>query len=307
MTSGKAAALSTVGHTVAGISAGIGGQLIWGFFPVYWKLLAAVPAFEVLLHRIVWSFALLIVVVWLRGLQDRLKQALRSRRMMAVLAATTLLISANWLVFIWAANSGKVLEISLGFFINPTFNVLLGMVFLRERLRRQQALAVLLAAAGVVNLSIASGGAPWIALVLAATTALYGLLRKANPIDPVLGLAIETGMLTPLALAYLLGLHWWGLGAFGQQAGLSVSLLLVMAGAVTAVPLLLFVFAAHRLRYITMGLLQYISPTMHFLLAVLLYGETLTTAHMATFACIWGGVLLYLADSYRLSRVPVAA
>ena len=181
MTSGKPATVSTIGDAVAGIAAGIGGQLIWGFFPVYWKQLAGVPAFEVLLHRIVWSFALLMVVLWVRGLLGRLKLAVRSPRLMVVLGATTLLISANWLAFIWAANRGMVIEISLGFFITPTFNVLLGMVFLGERLRRQQVLAVLLAAAGVVNLSVASGGAPWIALVLAASTALYGLLRKANP------------------------------------------------------------------------------------------------------------------------------
>ena len=291
------------GRRHLGILLGIGGQLIWGFFPAYWKLLAAVPALEVLLHRIVWSFVLLIGVGLALGRRGQLLAVATSRRQLGVLGVTTLLISTNWLVFIWAANAGRVLEISLGFFLTPLVNVALGMLFLGERLRRGQSLAVLLAAAGVANLSVASGGLPWVALVLAATTAFYGLLRKANPVDPVVGLTIETGLLTPIALICLVVLQLRGQGAIGHVPAATV-VFLVMAGAVTAVPLLLYVMAAHRLRYVTVGLLQYLSPSMHFLLAIVFFGETLTAAYAVTFTCIWGGILLFVSGSIRRSRAP---
>ncbi len=293
-------------RSTAGIVAGVAGQLIWGLFPAYWRLLAEVPPFEVLLHRIVWSFLLLIVVVRLWNRQGAMMGAMKSRRMMGVLSATTLLITSNWLVFIWASTSGRVLDISLGFFMTPLVNVVLGMIFLGERLRRHQAVAVLLAAAGVVNLSIAGGTMPWVALFLAFSFGLYGLLRKANPVDPILGLTIETGLLAPLALACLAYLQLRSGTPFGP-AHPGISALLVLAGAVTAIPLLLFVFAAHRLRYVTIGLLQYISPSLHFLLAVILYAEKLTPAHMLTFACIWCGLFLYIADSWRAAKAPAAA
>ena len=266
--------------------------------------MAGIPPFEVLLHRILWSFVLLIGVVSLLGRRTSLMSVLRSRRSVAPLCATTLLIAANWLVFIWAANSGRVLEISLGFFINPLMNVLLGMIFLRERLRRGQIVAVLLAFAGVANLTLVSGTLPWTALILATTFALYGLLRKANPVDPVIGLTVETGLLTPLAVIYL-GLVEVGGRSAWSHADAATDGLLVLSGVVTAVPLLLYVVAAHRLRYVSLGLLQYISPTMHFFLAVVLYGEVLTTSHLLTFACIWSGLLLYVGDSWRSSRIEL--
>lgn len=286
------------GHTTAGVLLGTGGQLIWGLFPAYWKLLAGVPALEVLLHRVVWSFVLLLAAVLVTQRWSRLIAVARSRRQVGVLGMTTLLIASNWLIFIWAANSGRVLEISLGFFINPLINVVLGMALLGERLPPRQIAGVILAAAGVLNLVAAGGAIPWTALALAVTFAFYGLLRKANPVDPVVGLTVETGLLTPIAALYLGVLLAGGEGAMGHAPAATIAFLL-LAGAVTAAPLLLYVAAVHRLRYATIGLLQYLSPSMHFLLAVSFYGEQLTAARAVTFACIWGGIALFVSRPFR--------
>lgn len=279
----------------SGVLQGLGAYGIWGFFPVFWKALGHVPALEVLFHRVVWSFVLLLIAAAIIGRWRYLVAAVTSRRILGVLSLTTLLIAVNWLVFIWAVNSGHVLESSLGYFINPLVNVLLGMVFLRERLNRWQAVAVALAAAGVIVLTVAQGQPPWVSLILAFTFGFYGLLRKRCSVDAIVGLTVETAILTPVAALYLAYLAVDGQGMFGTDR--ATDLLLVVGGAVTAVPLLLFAGAARRLRYVTVGLLQYIAPTMHFILAVSLYGEPLTSAHLITFACIWGGLLLYVGDA----------
>jgi chloramphenicol-sensitive protein RarD len=280
-----------------GVLSGLGAYGIWGFFPMFWKTLGHVPAFEVLAHRIVWACLLLGLAVVAMRRRRPLLQALSSRRVVGTLALTTLLIAANWLVFIWAVNSGRVLETSLGYFINPLVNVLLGVVFLKERLRPWQMAAVGLAAAGVLVLTAAQGTAPWASLVLGFTFGFYGLLRKRCPVDGIVGLTIETALLAPFAAAWLLWLG--GDGAFGRDG--ATDLLLIVGGLLTTLPLLLFVAAAHRLRLATVGLLQYIAPTLHFILAVALYGEPLTAAHLVTFACIWGGIALYVGDTVRAS------
>ncbi len=281
-----------------GVLAGLGAYGIWGFFPMFWKTLGHVPALEVLAHRIVWACLLLGIAVVAMRRRRPLLQALSSRRVVGTLMLTTLLIAVNWLVFIWAVNAGRVLETSLGYFINPLVNVLLGVVFLKERLRPWQMAAVGLAAAGVLVLTLARGTAPWASLVLGFTFGFYGLLRKRCPVDGVVGLTIETALLAPFAAAWLL---WLGdAGAFGRDAG--TDWLLIVGGILTTVPLLLFVAAAQRLRLATVGLLQYIAPTLHFILAVALYGEPLTLAHIVTFGCIWGGIALYAGDTMRASR-----
>lgn len=280
-----------------GVLSGLGAYGIWGFFPMFWKTLGHVPAMEVLAHRIVWACLLLGLAIIAMRRRRPLLQALASRRVVGTLALTTLLIAVNWLVFIWAVNSGRVLETSLGYFINPLVNVLLGVVFLKERLRPWQLAAVGLAAIGVLVLTLAQGAAPWASLVLGFTFGFYGLLRKRCPVDGIVGLTIETALLAPFAAAWLLWLG--GAGAFGDDGG--TDLLLIVGGILTTVPLLLFVGAAHRLRLATVGLLQYIAPTLHFVLAVALYGEPLTAAHLITFGCIWGGIALYVGDTVRAS------
>jgi chloramphenicol-sensitive protein RarD len=283
-----------------GVAFGLGAYFTWGFLPIYLKALATVSAPEVLAHRILWSLLLVagIAVVARRG--AAVAALLRAPRPIGVLALTATLIGVNWLTYIWAVNSGQVLETSLGYFINPLVNVALGVFVLRERLRRPQIAAVTLAAVGVAVLAVAQGGLPWIALVLAFSFGVYGLLRKMAPVDPLTGLLGETAILAPLCLAYLLWLGSIGAGSFGASAW--IDFLLVLSGLVTAAPLLMFAAAGKRLRYATIGLLQYIAPTIQFLLAVLLFGEALTAAHLVTFAFIWAGLALYAADAVRATR-----
>ena len=287
-------------EAATGVALGVAAYLTWGFLPIYLKALAVVPAPQVLAHRILWSLLLVAAVVAVMRRGAALLALLRAPRMIAVLALTATLIGINWLTYIWAVNAGHVLETSLGYFINPLVNVALGVIVLRERLRRPQIAAVALAGIGVAVLAVAQGGLPWIALVLAFSFGFYGLLRKMAPVDPLTGLLGETAILAPLCLLYLLWLGSIGIGSFGQSA--SIDFLLVLTGLVTAAPLLMFAAAGKRLRYATIGLLQYIAPTIQFLLAVLLFGEALTAAHLVTFGFIWVGLALYAADALRATR-----
>ena len=280
-----------------GVLLGLGAYLSWGFLPLYMKAVSAVAAPEILANRILWSVALLAALIAATRRWSPVAALLRAPRTLAVLALTALLIAVNWLVYIWAVNAGFVLQTSLAYFVTPLANVLLGVVVLRERLRLPQKIAVGFAAAGVALLAIAQGGLPWIVLVLAFSFSVYGLVRKMAPVDPLTGLFAETALLAPLALFYLIA---FGAHRFGADAGLDT--LLVLSGLITAAPLLMFAAAAKRLNYSTMGLLQYTAPTIQFLLAVLLYGEPLTGAHIATFALIWTALILYAADSLAAAR-----
>jgi chloramphenicol-sensitive protein RarD len=285
---------------LGGIAYGLGAYLAWGVAPLYFKALKSVPATEVLCHRVIWSVAFLGGLV---GLTRRWPQALnvfRAPRQLAVLGLTCLLIAGNWLLFIWSINVGRLLEASLGYFINPLLSVLLGVAFMRESLTRLQLVAVLIAAGGVLNLILSVGMFPWISLSLALSFALYGLLRKRAAVDPVVGLFVETLLLLPLAVPFAVYLARQG-GAFGTD--LTLTTLLVLAGVVTAVPLMWFIEGVRRLRLSTMGLLQYIAPTGQFLLAALLYNEPFTRAHAVTFGCVWTSLGLYTADSLRRQRV----
>jgi chloramphenicol-sensitive protein RarD len=273
----------------------------WGVLPVYWKLLAAVPLAEVLAHRVagtvVFSAALLAV---LRRLPE-LGVALRSPRERRALLASGGLIAINWGVFIWAVGAGRIVETSLGYYLNPIVNVLLGMLVLRERLSRAQGIAVGLAAAGVGVMLVSHGRLPWIALVLASSFGLYGLMHKLSKVRPVPALAIETGALAPVALAFLtLGTEPAG-GALSEGPALTRALLLG-AGPITALPLLWFGSAARRLPLSTLGLFQYLAPTLALLLAVFLYGEPFTRAHALAFLLIWAALALYTAEALQWSR-----
>lgn len=287
-------------RTLVGLGFGIGAYLVWGLLPAFMKLLVAVPPVEILAHRIAWSVLLLGGVVTAVGGWPRVTAVLRTPRLVGVLALTALLIAGNWLLYIWAVNSAHVIETSLGYFINPLLNVALGVVVLGERLGRAQLVSVVLAAAGVLYLGLAQGGVPWIALGLAISFSLYGLVRKMAPVDPLTGLFAETLLLAPAALALLLTLGAQGRGSFGHDT--TLSLLLVASAALTAVPLLMFGGAGKRLRYATIGLLQYIAPTIQFLLAVLLFREPLRDAHLIAFPLIWAGLAIFAIDALRAER-----
>lgn len=279
----------------------VGAYFIWGFLPVYFNLLKAVPPLEVVAHRIVWSVVLLLALLWLRKSIGALWQALTTRAMLVPMLASALLIGANWLIYIWAVTNSYIAASSLGYFLNPLLNVLLGYLFLKERLTRLQWAAVALAGLGVAILATGALDALGIALALALTFAFYGLIRKVAPVGPMVGLAGETIILLPAALA-LFG--WWAVAGQGSLGtlGPETDALLIASGAVTALPLLLFASAARRMKYATIGLIQYIGPTIQFMLAIFLYREPLTTTHLITFPLIWAGLALYSFDLWRQAR-----
>jgi chloramphenicol-sensitive protein RarD len=285
-------------ETRHGVLFALAAFLAWGANPLYFKAVAEVPIAEVLAHRVVWAVALLALWIGVRRRWGLVGAALADRRTCRVLLLTTVILTVNWLIYIWAIAADRVLETSLGYYVNPLVNVVLGMAVLRERLSPLQLGAVALAAVGVANLAVAVGGFPWVALSLAVTFGIYGLLRKTAQVDSPTGLFIETSMLFPAALGYIVWLAVAGGGRFGTMDA-RTDVLLVMAGPVTALPLIWFTHAARRLRYATVGLFQYISPTGHFLLAVLVFGEAFTAAHAVTFACIWTALALFTVDTLR--------
>lgn len=286
-------------QTRAGLIYGIGAYTCWGLLPLYLHLLKAVPPVQVLSHRVVWSLLLLVVIVLATRRLRPLLAVARGRTLLMLTASATL-IAINWFTYIWAVGNAHIVEASLGYFINPLLNVALGLVLLGERLDRLQTMAITLAGVGVAILAATGGGALWIPLALALSFAFYGLIRKVVTIDALGGLTIETAILGPFALALLLYAGGNGDAAFGQDR--TLDWLLILAGPVTAVPLLLFAAGAKRLRYTTMGLLQFIGPTLQFLVAVLVYGETVRPAQLATFALIWVGCGLYAWSSVRAAR-----
>jgi chloramphenicol-sensitive protein RarD len=287
-----------------GLGYALAAYLAWGLLPLYFKALQGVPALEILSHRVVWSLLLLAALLARRGRGARFGEPFR-RRKLPTLAATTLLISTNWLVYIWAVQNGRIVEASLGYFVNPLVNVLLGTFFLGEHLSRRQAGAVAVAAAGVLVLVVRAGTFPWISLVLAISFGLYGLLRKRAAIDAVGGLFAETALLAPAALIFLGGRAAGGVGAFGATPARTA--LLVAAGVVTALPLVWFTLGVHRLRLATMGLVQYVAPTGQFLIGVLVYREPFGAAHAAAFALIWLSLALYSWDAISRARAAAVA
>lgn len=281
-----------------GAVSAFGAYLIWGLFPAYWKQLGGVAPGVIIAHRIAWSFVFVLGLVAAGRRWAELRAALRDRRTAGVLAITTALISCNWLLFIWAVNTGRVTEASLGYYINPLVNVLLARVVLGERLRPLQLVAVVLAATGVAWLAFGLGALPWVSVALALTFGLYGLLRKRAPVEALTGLTVETALATPFAVGYLA--LFAGEGTFGANG--REALLLVGSGVATAVPLLWFAIGARRLRYSTLGILQYVAPTGQLALAVLAYGEPFTARHAVTFGLIWTAVAIYAADGILAAR-----
>lgn len=285
-------------HDTRGLLLGVGAYASWGVLPLYIHMLRGVPALQLLAHRVLWSLLLLAGIVLLLRRGGAMLAAAQGRTLL-YLMASTVMIAINWIVYIWAVQNDHVIEASLGYFMNPLVNVALGMVVLGERLRRVQGVAIAIAAAGVLVMAV-GGGALWISLSLAVSFSLYGLIRKVAAIDALGGLTMETLLLAPFCLLWLVHAGQAGEGAWGQS--LSLNAMLVLAGLVTAMPLLMFAAAARRMPYSTLGLLQYIAPTLQFLMAVLLFHEPLHAAHIVTFALIWGGCALYAWDMVRASR-----
>ncbi len=276
----------------------------WGLFPLYFHRIQAVPPLEVVLHRSVWS--LLFVLLLLAALRrfGWLRPLLKSPRQLGPFAVSALLLAGNWLVYVYAVQSGQVVEASLGYFINPIVNVLLGVLVLQERLNRVQWVAVALAATGVLWLTLLHGRLPWIALVLALSFGLYGLMRKTSSLGALEGLALETLLLAPLVVPALL---WWTLRGSGAmaQGDLALDAWLVIGGPMTALPLLLFAAGARRLPLATVGLLQYLAPTIQLALGVWVFHEPFGATRLVGFALIWAGLLLYSLDGLRRSRAAV--
>lgn len=288
---------STHNEGRAGLAWALVAYGLWGLFPIYWKQLSSVPAMEVLAHRIVWSVVFTLGVLVLRRRLGEVVRTVRDRALLKTLLISTLLIATNWGLFIWAVSENRVTEASLGYYINPLLNVVLARVFLGERLSGLQLAAVCLAACAVLYLTIVQGSLPWVSLVLAVTFSLYGLVRKRAPVGPLIGLTVETGLALPVAIVYLLLLDppFSSLGS----APLGIRALLVGAGIATALPLLAFAAAAHRLRYTTLGMVQYLAPSVQLACAVLLYGEPFRQEQFVSFALIWIAVALYVAEAVR--------
>lgn len=290
-----------------GVLYGIAAYSLWGAIPVYFKLVQSVPAVQIIGHRIVWSFVLLAAILAARHEWSHFRQTVWQPATLLVYTLTGLLLGVNWLTYVWAVNHGFVVESSLGYFINPLVNVLLGVVFLRERLRLSQWLPILLAALGVGYMTVQYGRLPWIALVLASTFGLYGLVKKVAPLNSLYGLTLETAVLFPAALAYLLFLEIQGQGSW-SQASLGVNLLLLAAGLVTVIPLLFFGAAVRSIPLSLLGLLQYIAPTGQFLLGVLVYHEPFNRPRLIGFSLIWLALgILWVEGALRQRRASTPA
>ena len=286
-----------------GFALGLAAYGLWGVLPVYFKLIDTIPAIDIVAHRVLWSLPFLALLIALARGWGQVRAAFADGRTLAVLTLTAALIGVNWLLYVHAVTSGHILAASFGYYLNPLANVLLGRFVLKERLSRLQWIAVAIAAAGISVLAAGALGQLWISLTLCVSFGLYGLLRKVVKADAVAGLTVETALLFPVAVAWL---AWRGLaGAPVLGFTEADTALLLLAGIVSTTPLLLFTAAARRLPYSTLGMLQFLAPTLQFLLAVLLYGEAFTLAHAVAFGAIWTALILYVAALTRQSRASV--
>ena len=275
----------------------------WGFFPIYWKALSGISSLQLICHRIVWSFLILSVMIARSREFGLLWRAMRSPRIAGIYTVAAIAIATNWLIFIWAVSVSRIVEISLGYFINPLLSVVLGMVVFHERLRPRQWISVALAAAGVMYLTVALGALPWIALSLAATFGTYGLLKKLAPLGAVQGLTFETGLLFIPAAIFLIVEEIGGRGAF-MHSGPLLDLLMVGAGPLTTLPLLMFAAGVRRIPLSLVGMLQYINPTMQITIGVLLYDEPFTRVQLVGFALVWSALALFAIEGYATRRWP---
>ena len=286
-------------HTEAQI--GIGYALLafsaWGFLPIYWKLLDTVPSLEILAHRMVWSVLFLMGLLAVQKRLGEFRDLLKTPKYIWMLLGTAVLLGVNWFVYIYGVNTNQIVETSLGYFINPLFNVLLGTIFLKERLNYWQSLALGMATLGVLNFLWDFNSLPWIALSLALTFSFYGLLRKMMPVKPLVGLLVETVLLSPFAVVMIVIWNLEGKGNIGGEW--SNVILLVGAGVVTSLPLLWFTNAGKRLRYTTLGFIHYMTPSIQLVIGVYLYNEPFTSTHAVTFGLIWTGLIIYSINAFQ--------
>ena len=301
---------------MSGFWSGVAAYTIWGLVPLYWKLLKHVPAIQVLGHRIVWSLAVLIILVAVMRRGGRATfsggratfggggatRGAVSGRVVGLYAIAAALIAVNWFLYIYAVNAGFIVETSLGYYITPLVNVLFGVLFFHERMRPAQWVSIALATTGVVQLTFAYGALPWIAFGLAASFGSYGLAKKKAPLDPVEGLTLETAILAPVAILYLVLLHRTGEGAF-LRTGATSDALMIGGGVVTTVPLLLFAAAVRTVPLSVIGILQYIGPTLQFLLGVFVYEEPFSHSQLIGFSIVWAALAIYAGDSLRARRL----
>ena len=287
-----------------GVWNGLAAYAMWGFFPIYWKMLREVPALQVIGHRIAWSFILLIGVILLTRQWTEFRSAALVPKVIGIYAVAGVLLSINWLVYVWGVNAGFIVETSLGYFINPLISVLLGVLFLRERLRTMQWLAVGLAAAGVIYLTLTYGRPPWIALSLAFSFGTYGLVKKLAPLGSLYGLTLETALVFPIAVLYLAFVQFTGTGAFLHQGAIT-DILLIGTGVVTSIPLLMFASAAREIPLTMIGILQYIAPTLQFLIGIFLYHEPFDQTRLIGFGLVWLALIIFWVENYLAYRVPV--
>ena len=285
-----------------GFAFGVAAYGLWGVLPIYFKALAGVGAVDIVAHRILWSLPFLALLLFVSRGWSEVRQAVRRRRTLLLLLTTATLIGINWLLYVYAVTSGHILAASLGYYLNPLANVLLGRTILKERLSRLQWIAIAIAAAGILVLAVGALGQLWISLTLCVSFATYGLLRKIALVDAVAGLGIETALLFPLAIGWLAWRLATGAPSFGTTGGETA--LLIAAGVVSTTPLLLFTLAARRLQYSTLGMLQFLAPTLQFLCAVWLYGEPFGRAHAIAFGAIWIALALYMFVLIRAPRLP---
>ena len=288
-----------------GILYAFGAYSIWGLFPIYWKLIKHVPAIQLIGHRIAWSFLLLAIIMFLSRSWPELRVLASDGKVIRIYSLAAVLVGLNWFIYVWSVNAGYIVEASLGYFINPLLSVLLGVVFLRERLRVFQWVSVGLAAAGVLYLTIAYGRPPWISLGLAFTFGFYGLVKKTAPLSPLHGLTLETGILFLPAVIFLVYQERIGLGGF-LHTGLISDVLMTGAGLVTTVPLLLFASAARRIPLTMIGILHYITPTCQFFLGVLVYGEAFDATQALGFGIIWIALIIFGVEGFTSRRAVLA-
>jgi chloramphenicol-sensitive protein RarD len=288
-----------------GILHAFGAYFFWGLVPIYWKFLKHVPATQLIGHRIIWSFVLLVGIVFISRKWPEFRAPISDKKVLIIYFVAAVLCGFNWFIYVWAVTAGCIVECSLGYFINPLLSVLLGVIFLRERLRLFQWIAIGLAAAGVGYLTIIYGHLPWIALGLTFTFGLYGLVKKLAPLNSLNGLTLETGMLFLPGLIFLVYQDWIGKGAF-LHGGFNTDLLMIGAGFITTVPLLLFASAAQRIPLTIMGVMHYITPTLQFFLGVLVYKEAFSSAQALGFGIVWTGLIIFCADGFfsRLNNRP---
>ncbi len=284
-----------------GVIYSILSYLLWGILPLYWKSIESIPPFEILAHRIFWAFLFVgIILIKNSQIKEAIK-VIKNKRNLLFIFLSACMVTLNWGLYIWSVNSHHIVQASLGYYINPLIVVFFGVVFLKEKLTKGQILALIIAATGVLVLTVEYGKVPWISISLAVTFALYGLLKKLTNAGSMISLGIETALVTPFALIYILYKQATGVGALFHISGLE-TVLLICSGAVTAIPLILFAKGAKRVPFSTLGFIQYISPTMSLLIGVFVFNETFTTVHLISFGCIWLSLLIYSLSETKLFK-----